>query len=137
MEFSRFPQPSPGDVNPLWDQMVAQSGGVSAFRELLSKYGVSEAELREHLLWQVSTLQFIDYRFKPSIQVSENALHRAYEAQRAAWEKQGKQEIPSFDDARAAMETLLIQQRADRALDRWLGDQRTRVEILYHAEAFQ
>jgi hypothetical protein len=51
--------------------------------------------------------------------------------------QQGLAKIPTLEESRADIEKILTEQRVDQAVDRWLGDARTRLNILYHDEAFQ
>ena len=127
MELSHYPLPELTEADPL---LSAVKGG-------LHEAGLTEQEVREHLWWQLTMLRFIEYRFRPSVQIPEAAVKDYYEKKRVEWERQGVNPIPSLEDSRADIEKILTQQRIDRAMDRWLGDTRTRVEILYRKEAFQ
>lgn len=100
------------------------------FNTSLSANHVAEAVVARHLQWQVTFLRFVEYRFKPSIEVTEADLKDFYTTQAEEWKKQN-QAVPSFDDARADLERLLTSKYVDQALDRWLGDQRTQTSIVF------
>jgi hypothetical protein len=130
MELSHYPLPEMTEAEPLMKDALAR-------REPLAEAGITEKDLQQHLWWQLTMLRFIEYRFRPSVQIPEAAIKDYYDKKRVEWEQQGVNPIPSLEDSRADIEKILTQQRVDRALDRWLGDTRTRVEILYRKEAFQ
>lgn len=130
MEMSQYPLPNLAEPQPLIKDALAG-------REPLAEAGITEEDLRQHLWWELAMLRFIEYRFRPSVQIPEAAVKDYYDKKRVEWEQQGIQPIPSLEDSRADIEKILTQQRVDRALDRWLGDTRTRVEILYRKEVFQ
>lgn len=130
MDLSHYPLPDLAEADPLMT-------GALANRDTLAQAGVTEQELKQHLWWQLATLRFIEYRFRPSVQIPEAAIKDYYDRKRIEWEREGVNPIPSLEDSRADIEKILTQQRVDRALDRWLGDTRTQVEILYRKEAFQ
>jgi len=130
MEFTHYPLPalSEGDA-----ELRAQQ----ASSEDLRKYGITEDELRQHLWWQLTMLRFIDYRFRPAIQITDAEIRDYYSKKRAEWEQEGAAKIPSLEESRADVEKILTAERVDQAVDRWLGDARTRLDIQYHEEAFR
>jgi hypothetical protein len=135
IDFSRYPAPQPAEADAPLAPIKASLG--EAYPQKLSQYGIDEAALRRHLLWQVALLRFTDERFRPGIQVSEQDLRAAYDGQAIKWKEQGLTPIPSFEEARPKLEDELTTERTDQALDRWLGDTRTQVEIRFHEGAFQ
>ena len=137
MEVGHYPLPDLREADPLEQELHTKYGSVADFDRALSKAGIAEPNLKQHLWWQLTLLRFIDYRFRPAVQIQDAAVKDYYDKQRVEWEKQGVKPIPSLEDNRADIEKILTEQRVDRAMDRWLGDSRTRVEILYRKEAFQ
>ncbi len=57
---------------------------------------------RQRLWWQLTLLRFIDYRFRPGIQISDSDIDAYYQQQVPKWREQGIDPIPSLDDSRAA-----------------------------------
>ncbi len=137
MEVGHFPVPNLSEADPLEQELQTRHGSSADFNQELTRAGITSPNLKQHLLWQLTLLRFIDYRFRPSVQIQEPAVKDYYSKQRAEWEQRGVKPIPSFEDSRAAIEKILIEQRVDAAMDRWLGDSRTRIEILYRKEAFE
>ena len=127
MDLSHYPLPEMTEAEPLMTRIQGD----------LREAGLTEENLRQHLWWELATLRFIEYRFRPSVQIPEGAILDYYNKKRVEWEQQGVNPIPSLEDSRADIEKILTQQRVDRALDRWLGDTRTRIEILYRKEVFE
>jgi len=137
IDLSKYPLPPMSDAEQSLEKIQAQFGSEAAFDEALQKCGVTEKALLSHLWWQLAVLHFIDYRFRPGVQVKDADVEAFYDAQVEKWKQQGVDPIPSLDDSRAKIEEILEQQRIDQALDRWLGDTRTQVEIRYHSGAFE
>ena len=100
------------------------------FDAALNANHLSEAIVARHLQWQVTLLRFVEYRFKPSVEVTEADLKEFYATQAETWKKEGKS-VPPLDDVRADLERLLTSKYVDQALDRWLGDQRTQTSIVF------
>ncbi len=65
MQLSRYPAPSSNDVNNYLEQIRSDFGGAARLDQALTKYELTEAVLREHLALQLTTLRFIEYRFRP------------------------------------------------------------------------
>ena len=137
MELGHFPLPDLSEADPLEHELLTKYGSAADFEQALSKAGIGQPNLKQHLWWQLTLLRFIDYRFRPSVQIQDTAIKDYYAKQRAEWEQRGVNPIPSLEDSRTDIEKILTEQRVDRAMDRWLGDTRTRVEILYRKEAFE
>jgi hypothetical protein len=132
MEFTHYPLPALSDADEPLQQILAEHTP-----EDLPKYGITVDQLKEHLWWQLTMLRFIDYRFRPAIEISDAEIRDYYAKKRAEWEQQKLAKIPTLDESRADIEKILTEQHVDQAVDRWLGDARTRLNILYHDEAFQ
>lgn len=137
IDFSHYPVPELKEADPMLEKIRAEYGSRQAFEAALNKYGITEDDLRQHLWWQLTLLKFVDERFRPSVHVSDEELRDFYNEQVAKWKQQGVSPIASFEDSRAKLEEILTQQRVDQALDRWLGDARTQVDIRFRQEAFQ
>ena len=137
MEFSHYPAPEAAEADKVEQQIRGAYPSVAEFNRELAKNQIGEDDLRRHLLWQLTLLRFLEYRFKPSVQVPEADIKQYYERKLGEWRQQGIEETPSLDESRADIEKILIQERVDQAVDRWLGDARTQVAILYRKEAFR
>lgn len=133
MEFTRFPSPSPEDVDAFIQQIRhSRKLDSAAWQTQLAHYGVSELTLREHLTRRLALLRYIEFRFRPEAQVSEaeirqHALNRLLLPGAAA----------SYDEARRAAEAALAAQRVDQLVDAWLKDARRRARIRYREGALQ
>ncbi|HYL34992.1 MAG TPA: hypothetical protein VEV17_03645 [Bryobacteraceae bacterium] len=137
MEFSRYPQPAPSETDATLREAKARYASEAAYQDALRQYGISEDDLKQRLLWQLTLLRFIDFRFRPGIQISDSEVQAYYQQQRIKWQQQGVQPVPSLADARPQIEEILTQQRIDQSLDQWLAEARGQVPIRYHDEALQ
>ncbi len=137
MEFSHYPVSDLSEglkqLQPIKDAYPTEA----EFQIDLQRHGITEDQLRRHLWWQLTLLSYIDFRFRPSVQVPESEVKQYYEKKVTEWQLQGLVQIPALQDSRADIEKILGQQMVDQAVDRWLGDTRTQIEIIYRKEAFQ
>ena len=108
------------------------------YRQALEKYGVAEADLQAHLLWQVTLLHFIDLRFRPGVQVTDEEIRAYFEKELAEQQKSsGPGKPASFEDVRDKIQEILTNQRVDKQMDDWLAETRKRTHIEFRPEAFQ
>ena len=122
LEFTRFAPISDAEVEPVLDGMS------SRFQEL-PKYQITVQELRRHIAWTLTMLRFLEYRFQPSVQISDAQLQQEYRRQ-----LRDNPGLPPLEQVRGDIEKVVRQRLVDASLDRWLGEARTQLDILYHGE---
>ncbi|MGA2182407.1 MAG: hypothetical protein ABSH47_05200 [Bryobacteraceae bacterium] len=137
MESTHYPIPEKNEADPLEKQIVEQYGGEATYTAALATYALTREEVREQVWWQLTTLRFIDYRFKPAVHVPETAIESYYRDQVEKWKAQGQKDIPSLEGSRDSIEQVLTAVRVDRALDSWLGEARKQLNIRYRKDAFE
>jgi hypothetical protein len=128
---TKFPLPAESDLQPLYAQIRDRYPNEGAYRADLIKYGLTDADIRAHLQWQLTTLRFIEYRFQPGVQVSDADLRREYDQFAQTWREQKKTDPPALEQVRDDIEKVVRQRLIDSALDRWLGEVRTQNDIIY------
>jgi hypothetical protein len=65
MELGSYPQPEAREAEALLLQVRGQRFHSDAEYTLaLKKYGISESDLKSHLLWQLTLLRFVEFRFR-------------------------------------------------------------------------
>jgi peptidyl-prolyl cis-trans isomerase SurA len=100
------------------------------YREALARAGITDAELRDRLAWQLTVLRFIDARFRPGVQVSDEDARKYYDAHRAQFKG-------SFDDARAQIVDVIAGGLVNQALEDWLASKRKEARIEFLEKALQ
>jgi len=137
MEFSHYPLPALDDAAQSLETLKTRYKTDAEYRQALDAYGISEDGLKRRLWWQATFLRFIDYRFRPGIQIPEADIRASYQQQLDQWKQAGIEPVPSLEDVRPRIERTLTEQRIDQAVDHWLADTRTQVAIRFHDEALQ
>ncbi len=137
MDQSRYPLPELSEADKQFAVLQAGYANPALFESALETYGITPDELKRRLWWQLTVLRFVDFRFRPGIQIPDADVQAYYKQQLAKWQQEGVQRIPSFDEARPQIEEILTQQRIDEELDQWLAQVRMQVPIQYHDEALK
>jgi hypothetical protein len=139
LEYSRYPAPSAAEIAPLLEQFKSKFyASDAAYRQALADAGITEEALKDELVWQRTLLSYIEVRFQPNIQLTDQDVQDYFDkvvapAARAAHPDQA----PSLNQYRGQMERTLTGQREDQQLDDWLKDARKRTVIVYHPEALE
>ena len=108
------------------------------FRHALEKYEVRAEDLKAHLLWQLTLLRFIDVRFRPGIQITDQDIQQYFKQKLPELEKQaGPEKRIRLDDLRDKIQEALTDERVDQQLNDWLAETRKHMRIEFHPEAFQ
>jgi hypothetical protein len=137
MEFSHYPLPALSDAAQSLEILKARYKTDAEYQQALDSYAITEDGLKRRLWWQATFLRFIDYRFRPGIQIPEADMRANYQQQLDKWKQEGIAPVPSLEDVRPSIERTLTEERIDQAVDRWLADTRTQVAIRFHDEALQ
>jgi len=139
IELGRYVEPAPAEVEPLLQQIRAQRFQTpQQYTDALKKYGITEQDLKAHLLWQTTLIRFIDVRFRPGIQISDDEIRQYSAKQRPAVANQaGPDGTVDLDGVREKIEQALISERIDKQMDEWLQETKKRAKIEFRAEAFQ
>jgi len=130
MEVSRYPMPTQGEVDVLLAD-TEQQIGPDRFAAQLRQYDLTEDIVREHLRFQLMMLRFIDFRFRPDIQVSETDIADYYNQELEKWKLSHTGTPPSLEQSRASIEKAITNQKVDYAISAWLEETRKQVRIIY------
>lgn len=137
MEQSRYPLPALSEGNEQLQMLKASFQNDAQFQEALKAYGISQDDLSRRLWWQLTILRFVDYRFRPGIQIQDSEVQAYYKKQVTKWQEEGSKTIPTLPEARGQIAEILTQQKIDEALDQWLTSERMQVMIQYHDETLR
>jgi hypothetical protein len=135
MDLSHYPLPDLSDAGAALEGVKATYANEAEYSAALESYGISEADLTRRLLWQFTLLRFIDYRFRPGIQIPDADVQTYYRQQVSGWEQKGVNPIPSLEDSRDQIEEILTQKLIDQALDQWMADTRKQVQVTYRDQS--
>ena len=100
------------------------------YRRALLQAGLTEEELKDRLLWQMTVLRFIDARFRPAVVVSDQEVQSYYAAHRATVKG-------DLDDARQSIIDQISAEGVNRLLEDWLQEERKQTRIEYLEKSLQ
>lgn len=113
MATGTYPMPTDAEAeNVLKTFVQARVTTEAQYRTVLAQYGISESDLKEHLVWELAALRFTEVRFQTNAP-GEQTANRV---------KSGAP-MPAGD--------------VDQQLDSWLKQQRKNTRVQFKKEAFQ
>jgi hypothetical protein len=111
-------------------------GSEQRLRDVLKLYGLTEPELREQLLWQITVLQFIDQRFRGGVVVTDDDVRGYYDQHIADLRRQYPKDS-SFEALAPRIRTTLEGQRVNQGLNEWLDQARKNERVEFKPGAFE
>jgi len=139
LETARYPEPDVFELDAAFADFKGNYFPSDAdYRRALADTGISEAELKENLLWQRRWLSFVGVRFRPAIQVTDAEI-REYFEKTVLPVAQAANPGATFtlDEFRDRIHTKLTGDRVDQQMAQWIAEMRARTEVVFHEEAFR
>jgi peptidyl-prolyl cis-trans isomerase SurA len=138
LELSRYLLPSSVEVNAALEEIKHRYLDDATYRRSLAEYSLTEDDLKEWLVWQATLVHFIDLRFRPGIQITDQQIDEYFNAHlRPLLAKSHPGQSLSAADYRDMIESTLTAESANQQVDQWLQQTRRRTRITYHDEVFQ
>jgi hypothetical protein len=133
-----YRRPAESDADQLEAQLKRDraANSDSRLRLELQRYGLTEAELHDQLLWQLTVLQFIDQRFRQEVQVSDADIRKYYDEHRAELRKQYPN-ASSFEALEPKIRSSLEGEAINQRFNEWLDQNRMRYRIQYQQGALE
>ncbi|HEY0704589.1 MAG TPA: hypothetical protein VGD60_17580 [Candidatus Acidoferrales bacterium] len=126
---AQYAQPSAADVDRGYAEFVKQYPSAEAFQQKCAAAGLSEAAVRRLIQQQLYLSRFIDYRFRPAAQVTDQQVADYYQNTFVPQLQARHAEIPPLDDVDDTIREVLIQRAISDRETKWLDETRGRLKI--------
>jgi len=136
---SRYPLPDPAELAPAIEQFKKEHFPDDAqYQAALADYGITEGDFKELVLWQRTLLLFIQVRFETGVQLGAGDVEEYFLKTVKPAAEAAHPGVPvTLEDYRDQIERTLTGQRADKQMDIWLRDVRTRTNVVVHEEVLR
>lgn len=140
LELSRYSPPSMAEADAAIESFLA---GMQWSRDRLAgelaRAGFTEEEFRREMQARLTVTSFIDYRFAPGVQVTDDEVQAYYQAELlpALRESSPGAAAPELGAVRAMIERILATRKVNAAMEEWLKQMRQSLRIRYFDEAFR
>jgi hypothetical protein len=126
---ARFPQPSDEDVNRSIERLKRSFSSPEEFQTRQKQSGITDDEIRRFVRAQLYLSNYLDSRFRPSIQIDEKSIEDFYRSRVVPRAESRNQTPPTLENARDFIQEALVQGAINEQADRWLKESRSRVRV--------
>jgi len=126
---SRFPHPSDAEIDRGLERLRKSFASAEEYEARRKQSGLNESEVREIVASQLYLSDYLDSRFRPTVQVDPKVIEDFYKKSIVPQAKARGQEPPSLDAARDAIQEALVQRGINEQAEKWLKESRTRLHI--------
>ena len=131
-------QMRPADVKPIPPEQINKQMQVveaevlrenpgASWKQVLSKYDLSEDFIHNRITTELQQLQLVDTRFRPSVQVSQAEIEQYYKDQIVPKLPVG--DPVSLSEATPKIREILLQEKMNQMFDSWLESLRAQAQI--------
>lgn len=128
-EVARFPHPSDADIDRGLSRLQKSFASTEEYEARKKEIGLDDSEIRRIIGAQLYLSNYLDSRFRPSVQIDPKSIEDFYQSAVLPVAKARGQEPPSLEAARDSIQEALVQQKINEQADRWLKESRLRLHI--------
>jgi hypothetical protein len=126
---AQFPSPEAREVDAEMDQIRSRFATPQAYNERLAAVGLSPQVLRRLVEQQFYLARFLDYKFRPAVQVEDEAITKYYQDELVPALQARGQTAPPLDDVREQIRDLLTERGINERADSWFEETESRLQI--------
>jgi hypothetical protein len=119
------------EASRLAESVVSADDEQRGYESLLSRTpeaaGLPEADVRRLVRRQTAILKYVEYRFRPQVQVGDAAVREAYEKEYA-----GRATPPALEAVTPEIRRQLVDRALDEKIEAWVKDLRQGAEVRYN-----
>jgi len=128
-DVSLFPHPYDAEIERELGRLRKSFGSAEQYEARRKQSGLSEAEVRTVVASQLYFSNYLDSRFRPSVQVDSKAIEDFYASTIVPQAKARGQEPPTLDAAHDLVQEALIQRGINEQAEKWLKESRERLHV--------
>jgi parvulin-like peptidyl-prolyl isomerase len=140
LDLSRYSPPTMAEADQAIEAFLAEmKWSRERLAEELARAGFTEEEFRREMQARLTVTRFIDYRFAPGVQVTDEEVEAYYSKEflPALRESEPRAAAPEIATVRAMIERILTARKVNAAMEEWLRQMRQSLRIRYFEEAFR
>ncbi len=124
-----YPQPSDEEVQRSLARLKRSFSSPEEFEAREKQAGLTDDDVMRMLRSQLYLSNYLDSRFRASIQVDEKDIEEFYKTRVIPRAESRGQAPPTLEAARGRIQEVLVQQEINVQADRWLKESRARLRV--------
>jgi len=126
---AQFPPPAAAVIDAEAVRIQSRFPSPQAYRERLAALNLSPQSLRHIVERQLYLARYLDYKFRPAVQVEEEDISKYYQDELAPALRTRGQTPPPLDDLREQIREVLVQRGINERADTWFEETKSRLQI--------
>lgn len=126
---ARYPVPAPEEIDRSLERLKSSFSSPAEFESREKLSGLSNEDLNRMLGSQLYLSNYLDSRFRPSIQIDPKAVEEFYQSRVVPRAEGSGQPPPKLEAAREYIQEILVQQAINEHTDQWLKEARIRLHV--------
>lgn len=127
---AHFPEPAASEIDREVAKVEANFPKEQAYRERLAALGLSPDDVRRMVTRQIYLARYLDYKFRPSVQVGDDDISKYYKDELVPALKAKGQKPPALSPSVSdEIREVLVQRGIDDRAASWLDQTKSRLRI--------
>jgi hypothetical protein len=128
-EESRFPIPPAADVDAESDRIQHTFPSAEVYRERMAAVGLTPQGLRRIVEQQFYLERYIDYKFRPAVQIDDAAIAKYYQDELTPALRAQNQMPPPLAEVRDRIREVLVQRGINELANSWFEETKSRLQV--------
>ena len=124
-----FSAPTDEEVNRSLERLKRSFSSPAEYEERRKQSGLTDEDIRRILKSQLYLSNYLDSRFRASIQIDDKAIQDFYQTRVVPRAESRGQIPPTLDAARDFIQEALVQRAINEQADKWLKESRARLHV--------
>jgi parvulin-like peptidyl-prolyl isomerase len=126
---SHFPQPAESEIDREMARLRENLAKPENYASRLNELGLSAAQVRQLLGRQIYVQRYVDYKFRPTVQVEPAAIDAYYQKELLPELAKNHQPAPERAAVDEQIREVLVQRGISDMTVKWLDDTKSRLKI--------
>jgi hypothetical protein len=127
---SHFPEPAQSEVDRELARLAGRFASPTAYSARLNEVGLTATQVREMLARQIYVERYMDYKFRPSVQVGSADIDAYYQKELLPELAKKNQPAPPRAQVEDQIREVLIQRGISELTEKWLDETKSRLKIV-------
>jgi hypothetical protein len=127
---ARFPPPAESEIDRQVGQIVSRFPSPQAYNERLTELGITPQTVRRLVGQQIYLARYLDYKFRPAVQVDDAAIETYYKQQLTPQLEAKNQPVPPLANVSEQVREVLTEQGVDARAATWFDETKSRLKIV-------
>lgn len=124
-----FQPPGADETGKALASLGKRFGSAQAFAKKLAEAGLTEGQVKRMLARQIFLSRFLDYKFRPEVQVSEQAIEAYYRQTLVPELERERQAVPALENVADKIREVLVERGINERAQAWLDEMQTRWKV--------